>query len=135
MECVRQAGIVGTGTEALQKLRALPPELLLAKLNLATLRSYTAATWVGGPVLDGKIMPELPSTAYAEGEMAHVPLMVGANQLMVEPARPGTAWTRPGKMRRPQGPCMHTGCRLPRMESFTLTVNRNGLGMIYVMTS
>ena len=84
-EFARQAGVEGVGPEALQKLRALPPEALLANLNLATLDSDVAATYVGGPVLDGKIMPELPSKRYAEGKMAHVPLMVGANSLDIRP--------------------------------------------------
>ena len=95
----QQVGIEGTGPEAMQKLRALPAEALLANLNLATLEGPAAATYVGGPVLDGKIMPELPSTLYAAGKQARVPLMVGANsldisrehasadELMGEPAR------------------------------------------------
>ena len=41
----------------------------------------SAATYVGGPVLDGKIMPVDPSTAYAAGKGAHVPFMVGANSM------------------------------------------------------
>ena len=82
VEFARQAGIEATGPAALQKLRALPPEALLANLNLATLDDdATTATYVHGPVLDGKIMPELPSKLYAQGRMAHVPLMIGANSL------------------------------------------------------
>jgi para-nitrobenzyl esterase len=70
------AGIHGTDAQALQKLRALPPEAVLADLNLATLHGPVAATYVDGPVLDERIMPELPS-----GTVAHVPLLVGANSL------------------------------------------------------
>ena len=75
------AGIRGTDAQALQKLRALPPEAVLAGLNLATLHGPAAATYVDGPVLDGKIMPVLPAKVYAQGKAPHVPLMVGANSL------------------------------------------------------
>ena len=75
------AGIEGTDARALQKLRALPPEAVLTDVNLATMHGPAAATYVDGPVLDGKIMPELPSQAYARGHAPHVPLMVGANSL------------------------------------------------------
>ena len=85
VEFARQVGIEGTGPGALQKLRALPPQALLANLNLATLNDPAAVTYVGGPVLDGKFMPELPSKLYTEGKMARVPLMVGANSLDIRP--------------------------------------------------
>ena len=61
-------------------LRALPAEAVLNNLNLATMAA-AAATYVGGPVLDGKIMPAEPAKLYAEGKAARVPLMVGANSL------------------------------------------------------
>ena len=77
----RAAGIEGKDAQALQRLRALPPEAVLADLNLASMHGPAAATYVDGPVLDGKIMPELPSQAYAQGKVPHVPLMVGANSL------------------------------------------------------
>jgi len=76
----QQAGIEGAGSEALQKLRALPAEALLNGLNMASMGA-AAATYVGGPVLDGKIMAAQPARLYAEGKAAHVPLMVGANSL------------------------------------------------------
>jgi para-nitrobenzyl esterase len=76
----RQAGIEGTGTQALQKLRALPAESVVNGLNLANMGAG-AATYVGGPVLDGKIMRAEPAGLYAEGKAARVPLMVGANSL------------------------------------------------------
>jgi para-nitrobenzyl esterase len=74
------AGIEASGAQALKLLRALPAEALLNHLNLATM-SAGAATYVGGPVLDGKIMPAEPAKVYAEGKAARVPLMVGANSL------------------------------------------------------
>jgi para-nitrobenzyl esterase len=74
------AGIDARGARALKMLRALPSEALLNNLNLATM-SAAAATYVGGPVLDGKVMPAEPAKVYAEGKAARVPLMVGANSL------------------------------------------------------
>ncbi|MDB6012083.1 MAG: pnbA1 [Gammaproteobacteria bacterium] len=74
------AGIEATGAQALKMLRALPAEALLNNLNLATM-STAAATYVGGPVLDGKVMPAEPAKVYADGKAARVPLMVGANSL------------------------------------------------------
>jgi para-nitrobenzyl esterase len=76
----RQAGIEGTGTQALQKLRALPAEAVVNGLNLASMGAG-AATYVGGPVLDGKVLPAEPARLYAEGKAARVPFMVGANSL------------------------------------------------------
>jgi para-nitrobenzyl esterase len=76
----RQSGVEGTDAQALQKLRTLPAEALLNGLNMATMAA-AAATYVGGPVLDGQIMAAEPALLYAEGKAAHVPLMVGANSL------------------------------------------------------
>ena len=77
----QQAGIAGTDRQALQKLRALPAESVVNGLNLASMGAPAAATYVGGPVLDGQIMTVAPARLYAEGKAAHVPLMVGANSL------------------------------------------------------
>src|ERR1700733_8549470 len=77
----QQAGIAGTDAQALQKLRALPAESVVNGLNLASMGAPAAATYVGGPVLDGQIMTAAPARLYAEGKAAHVPLMVGANSL------------------------------------------------------
>jgi para-nitrobenzyl esterase len=72
--------IKGTDAEALKKLRALPADALLNGLNMASMGA-AAGTYVGGPVLDSKIMPEEPAKVYAAGKAAHVPFMVGANSL------------------------------------------------------
>jgi para-nitrobenzyl esterase len=50
-------------------------------LNLASMGAPAAATYVGGPVLDGQIMVAEPARLYAEGKAARVPLMLGANSL------------------------------------------------------
>lgn len=75
----KQNGIEGSDAQALEKLRALPADAVLSGLNMATMGG--AATYVGGPVLDGKIMPVEPAKAYAAGKGAHVPFMVGANSM------------------------------------------------------
>lgn len=62
----KQNGIGGTDAQALQKLRALPAEAVLSGLNMASVGSAT--TYVGGPVLDGKIMRVDPAEAYAAGK-------------------------------------------------------------------
>jgi para-nitrobenzyl esterase len=77
----QQAGIAGTDAQALQRLRALPAESVVNGLNLASMGAPAAATYVGGPVLDGRIMAAEPARLYAEGKAARVPLMVGANSL------------------------------------------------------
>jgi para-nitrobenzyl esterase len=77
----KQAGIVGTDAQALQKLRALPAESVVNGLNLASMGAPAAATYVGGLVLDGQIMTAEPARLYAAGKAARVPLMVGANSL------------------------------------------------------
>jgi para-nitrobenzyl esterase len=76
----KQAGVEATDARALQKLRALPADALLNGLNMASMGA-AAATYVGGPVLDGQIMAAEPARLYAAGKAARVPLMVGANSL------------------------------------------------------
>jgi para-nitrobenzyl esterase len=70
----KQHGIEGQGAEALAKLRAIPADQL--KLNMITMRD---ASYVGGPVVDGKLDIGAATTAYAAGKGARVPVMVGAN--------------------------------------------------------
>jgi len=82
----KEHGIQGQGADALAKLRQIPAEQL--KLNMLSMRT---ATYVGGPVVDGKLDLGAPTTLYAEGKGAKVPVIVGANsadiQGMIEPAR------------------------------------------------
>jgi para-nitrobenzyl esterase len=76
----KQAGIAGTDARALQKLRALAPEAVVSNLNMVSMGA-AASTYVGGPVLDGQILPAEPAKLYAAGQAAPVPFMVGANSL------------------------------------------------------
>jgi para-nitrobenzyl esterase len=71
-------GIEGEGPEALAALRRLPAEKLVDGLNMASMGA-AANTYVGGPILDGKIVVENPDQAYRAGRQAKVPVMIGAN--------------------------------------------------------
>ncbi|MBG6120216.1 MULTISPECIES: carboxylesterase/lipase family protein [unclassified Sphingobium] len=71
-------GIEGDGPDALAALRALPAEKLVDGLNMASLGSAAAATYVGGPLQDGAIVVESPYAAYLAGRVAKVPVMTGA---------------------------------------------------------
>ena len=71
-------GLEGDGPAALAALRALPAEALVNGLNMASM-GPAAATYVGGPLLDGQIVVETPDQAYLAGREARVPVMIGAN--------------------------------------------------------
>ena len=71
-------GIEGEGPEALAALRAAPAEKIVNGLNMATMGA-AATTYVGGPLLDGRIVTRTPDEAYRAGRNAKVPVMIGAN--------------------------------------------------------
>ena len=71
----KSAGIQGEGPEALAALRKLPAEAVVAGLNMATMGTPTYA----GPMIDGKVVKESPADAYAAGQGAKIPVMIGAN--------------------------------------------------------
>ena len=73
-------GIQGEGPEALAALRRLPADKLVDGLNMASM-GPAAATYVGGPIVDGQIVTENPDQAYLAGRQAKVPVMIGANSL------------------------------------------------------
>ncbi len=75
----RRFGIEGTGPEALAQLRAIPASQLVSGLNMAT--AGRDSTYVGGPMLDGKLDLGAPTQLYAAGEGARVPVMVGTNSM------------------------------------------------------
>jgi para-nitrobenzyl esterase len=76
----RKNGIEGDGPEALAAMRRLPAEKLVDGLNMASMGG-TGGTYVGGPILDGKIVVENPDQAYRAGRQAKVPVMIGANSM------------------------------------------------------
>jgi para-nitrobenzyl esterase len=79
LELAKRFGVEGEGPDALTRLRAIPAEKLLGNLNMATMGANP--TYVGGPILDGKIVLGAPTTLYAAGKGAVVPFLVGANSM------------------------------------------------------
>jgi para-nitrobenzyl esterase len=78
----KREGIEGDGAEALHRLRELPAEELAKNLNLANMDD---PTYVGGPVVDGRIISANPAQLYAAGKGARVPMLVGATSQDVGP--------------------------------------------------
>ncbi|MEY4760609.1 MAG: hypothetical protein RLZZ200_465, partial [Pseudomonadota bacterium] len=73
------AGIAADDPQALEKLRALPADTVVAGLNMATMRGEPGQPLTyGGPIVDGRIMNEDPDVVYARGQFNHVDIMVGA---------------------------------------------------------
>jgi para-nitrobenzyl esterase len=70
-------GITGTDAAALEALRALPAEKVVAGLNMASMGA--AAATYGGPIIDGKIVVETPQSALLAGHYPRIPVMIGAN--------------------------------------------------------
>jgi para-nitrobenzyl esterase len=74
----KSVGIEGVDAAALAALRKVPAEQVVAGLNMASMGA-AAATYVGGPLIDGTIVVESPEQAYRAGHNAKVPLLIGAN--------------------------------------------------------
>jgi para-nitrobenzyl esterase len=76
-------GIAGEGTAALKALRALPADKLIegsdAKLEVAALSSGKPIAGIAGSMIDGKLIIETPEAAFAAGQWAKVPIIIGAN--------------------------------------------------------
>ena len=70
-------GIEGEGAEALARLRAIPAAQIAKGLHMMTIGADP--TYVGGPVVDGRLVRGSPVALYAAGEGANVPVLVGAN--------------------------------------------------------
>jgi para-nitrobenzyl esterase len=71
----KSVGIEGEDAAALAALRKLPADAVVAGLNMAGMGNPT----YGGPMIDGKVVTESPSEAYAAGRGAKIPVMIGAN--------------------------------------------------------
>lgn len=76
-------GVPGNGPDALEKLRALPAEKLVeggsGEALLADLARGRATLGLAGSILDGKFLTETPEQAFAKGDQAKVPIIIGAN--------------------------------------------------------
>jgi para-nitrobenzyl esterase len=77
LKLAQHLGIGGEGAAALDELRALPAARLIDGLNMATLEEDP--TYVGGPILDGRLYLGPPTQVYAAGRGRRVPVMIGAN--------------------------------------------------------
>jgi para-nitrobenzyl esterase len=75
----RQAGVTGTGPDALSALRALPAATVLGTLDIPELANSTSAfpTYVNGSIVDGEIVQGSPEAMLRKGQAAHVPMIVG----------------------------------------------------------
>lgn len=72
----RRHGIDSAAPDALDKLRALPPEAVVDDLNLGTLLDRTDFS---GPIIDGTSVASQVGAAYARGDVTHIPMLVGSN--------------------------------------------------------
>ncbi len=70
-------GITGTGTAALNALRALPADAVRGDLSLST--SSNEKDTFASSMVDGQIVPETDEVAYAAGHINAQAIMVGAN--------------------------------------------------------
>lgn len=79
----RSVGVTGEGKAALQQLRKLSADVLLAgaspKETLAAFGAGTTPPGMAMSIVDGKFLTEVPEQAIASGHVAKVPVIVGAN--------------------------------------------------------
>jgi para-nitrobenzyl esterase len=74
----KSVGVEGDDAAALAALRQVPAEKVTNGLNMASMGA-AAATYAGGPMIDGQILVEAPEDAYRAGRNQQVPLIIGAN--------------------------------------------------------
>lgn len=75
----KQHGIIGQGSQALTKLRALSAQQILAGIDLSNFQSPKEL--YSGPMMDGRVMSESPQQSYRSGDYMHIPVMIGANAM------------------------------------------------------
>src|SRR5579872_3833832 len=74
----RSVDIDGTGAAARAALRRLPPEKVVAGLDLAGPRAPRRGRTYSGPILDGVVLTHTVEATYKECLQAKVPVIVGA---------------------------------------------------------
>jgi para-nitrobenzyl esterase len=74
----KSVGIEGDDAAALAALRKVPADKVVAGLNMASMGA-AAATYVGGPLIDGQLIVEPPEEAFRAARNQKVPLIIGAN--------------------------------------------------------
>lgn len=67
----QQFGITSTGAVGLAALRAMPAGQIIANPAIAT--------FAGGSIIDGKLVPDEPQNLYNSGQFIKVPIMLGTN--------------------------------------------------------
>jgi len=77
-----QFGITGTGDAALASLRGLSAKQLTDNPAIAT--------FAGGAIIDGKVVPEEPEVLYSKGQFIKVPMLLGTNDADLGFAKPAT---------------------------------------------
>jgi len=83
-------GITGKDANALQALRALSASQVLDGLDVTTLNApQSLATFSGGPIVDGKIVPDEPEVLYNSGQFMKIPVMLGVNNADLGFSTPG----------------------------------------------
>ncbi|HXH15922.1 MAG TPA: carboxylesterase family protein [Sphingomonas sp.] len=74
----QSVGIAGNDAKALAALRALPAEQVRGDINLANRGPVDKPTYVGGPIVDGRIVVGTTDGAMRAGTAMKIPMMVGA---------------------------------------------------------
>ncbi|SFO03198.1 carboxylesterase/lipase family protein [Sphingomonas sp. OK281] len=78
MNFAQSVGIAGTDAKALAALRALPAERVRGDINLANRGPVDKPTYVGGPIVDGRIVVGTTDGAMRAGTAMRIPMMVGS---------------------------------------------------------
>ena len=74
----KSVGVEGEGPQALAALRAIPADKVVGGMHMMTMMN---PTYVGGPMLDGRIVVDSPDAVIRAGHQAKVAVMIGANDL------------------------------------------------------
>jgi len=76
----KEFGITGNDQNALSALRALSADQVVDGLTFSDMSSpHGIATFSGGAIIDGKLVPEEPEVLYNSGQFNKVPLLIGVN--------------------------------------------------------
>ena len=73
----KSVGVDGTGKAALDELRKMPAEKILAGLNMGTM----SKPGYSGPMIDGRVVLADPAAVYLSGAGWKVPIIIGANSM------------------------------------------------------
>jgi para-nitrobenzyl esterase len=76
VKLARHLGVIGEDGRGLDALRALPALRVVDGLNMA---SMADATFAGAPIIDSELYFGAPVDVFAEGKVAPVAVMIGAN--------------------------------------------------------